>query len=107
MCVQGEKPFKCAYCSHASALRGNCNQHIRKTHPHQPIMVIDLLADTRSINKVYGYAAMEGAGIQECHDVKGTRASVERCHNATGTEVCGQQVRDVTSTETVAGKMLA
>ena len=29
----GIKPWKCAYCDHASALKGNCQKHILRNHP--------------------------------------------------------------------------
>ena len=62
-CLQGEKPFKCSYCDHRTALRGNCNQHIRKYHPNQKVVVIDLHADQRRPTKPYNYASFSGDNI--------------------------------------------
>ena len=64
------KPYQCGYCEHRTALRGNCNQHIKKHHPGMPIKVQDHMADTRKYVKQYDYAQIEGDGIQEVKDVR-------------------------------------
>jgi len=75
--VKGVKPYKCRYCAHTSALRGNCNQHIRKYHVGQPIDVIDLLAKQRRGVKDYDYAGLEGEGIAETKDIRCVRRSMD------------------------------
>ena len=37
-----EKPFRCAYCPHASGLSGNCRKHIMRAHPGKEVKYIDL-----------------------------------------------------------------
>jgi len=69
-CFQGLKPYQCGYCDHSTALRGNCNQHIKKYHPGMPIQVIDHLASKRKSVKDYDYAGLKGEGIHECKDVR-------------------------------------
>lgn len=64
------KPYVCGYCGHATALRGNCNQHIRKSHPNMPLMVVDRLASQRRTVKDYDYAGIAGAGIEEYRDLR-------------------------------------
>ena len=39
---QVEKPFRCAYCPHASGLSGNCRKHIARAHPGLEVKYIDL-----------------------------------------------------------------
>ena len=56
------KPFKCGYCDHATALRGNCNQHVKKVHPGLPILVLSTLGDKQ---KKYIYADINGEEIEE------------------------------------------
>ena len=65
MVVQGVKPYACGYCGHTTALRGNCNQHVRKSHPGLPVIVIDHLATQRRTVKDYDYASITGANIEE------------------------------------------
>ena len=71
--MQGVKPYQCGYCDHRTALRGNCNQHIKKHHPGFPVNVIDHLASQRKSVKDYDYAQIAGEGIEECHDVRAAR----------------------------------
>lgn len=73
--LQGIKPYKCAYCSHSTALRGNCNQHIRKNHPGLAVSVIDLFASQRKFVKSYDYAGMKGDGIEEHRNVRAAKWS--------------------------------
>jgi len=63
--MQGLKPYVCGFCGHATALRGNCNQHIRKSHPGMPICVVDRLATQRRNVKDYDYAGIAGDNIKE------------------------------------------
>ena len=65
MFVQGLKPYVCGFCGHATALRGNCNQHIRKSHPGMPVYVVDRLATQRRSVKDYDYAGIVGDNIKE------------------------------------------
>ena len=65
MFVQGLKPYVCGFCGHATALRGNCNQHIRKSHPGMPVCVVDRLATQRRNVKDYDYAGIVGDNIRE------------------------------------------
>jgi len=66
---QGLKPFECGYCGHATALRGNCNQHIRKSHSGMPLVVIDRLALQRRAVKDYDYAGIAGDNVEEQHNL--------------------------------------
>jgi len=63
--MQGLKPYECGYCGHATALRGNCNQHVRKNHAGLPLVVVDRLATQRRTVKDYDYAGIVGANIEE------------------------------------------
>ncbi len=69
MCFQGLKPFQCAYCPHATALRGNCNQHVKKYHLDMPVVVIDLLAHERKFTRDYNYSNFQGKNIEQTKDV--------------------------------------
>lgn len=71
--LQGVKPYQCGYCQHRTALRGNCNQHIKKHHPGFAVNVVDHLAAQRKSVKDYDYAQISGAGIEECRDVRAAR----------------------------------
>lgn len=37
-----ERPFRCAYCNHTSALSGNVRKHVGNVHPELPIKYVDL-----------------------------------------------------------------
>ena len=37
-----KRPFKCAYCNHASGLSGNVRKHVMNMHPDLPVEYVDL-----------------------------------------------------------------
>ena len=49
------KRYKCGYCNHETAQRGNCKQHVKKSHPGQPVIVEDLQENHRKLSKDYSY----------------------------------------------------
>ncbi|ESO09424.1 hypothetical protein HELRODRAFT_109653 [Helobdella robusta] len=66
---KGFKPYKCGYCDHFTAIRGNCNQHIKKNHPGLPIKVIDTVPGRKKTTVNYDYANLEGSDIDELEEI--------------------------------------